>query len=146
MPANQEDKKERIQITKTISEWVSKGQYDKKYLIVIGDFNANIDKLPNSTLSVDIDKNDKFSILRILVNAGLIEFQSALNNLPSHIWTVDRNNTIVKSRIDYIWLSRDLYQHIRNIYIDFDDNFDTDYALLHVILDSTNIINYANQL
>ena len=134
MPANEEDKNERTKINKTISNWIVQGQYDKKHLIVMGDLNANIDNLHNNSLLSGSNNKDKYSILRTLINAGLLEFQSASKANPSHTWSMNRNNNIITSRIDYIWLSNDLFQLIKSIHVDFDKSFDTDHGLVHVIM------------
>ena len=140
MPANQEDKIERCKINKTILDWINKGQYDKKHIIIMGDLNVNIDNYTTNTNTSNIKSDNKFYILKILLDAGLLEVQSASHNTPTYTWLTKRNDTTVKSRIDYIWLSSSLFQQIKKVHVTFDDNFDTDHGLLHTALDCTNLI------
>lgn len=72
----------------------------------------------------------KFALIDIMQDAGLKEVQSAKNTAILPTWTTKRNNQLIKSRIDYIWLSIDLFQDLGAVNVFVDELFNTDHNLL----------------
>jgi hypothetical protein len=90
--------------------------------------------------------NDKYNIITKLRSLGLFDSQLGINQRNNITWlgpTID--NKQAKSRIDHIWISRDLIQDRICVNTIFDDLFNSDHALVTLTLSSRNIINFQNE-
>ena len=141
-PANAEDKQERAILNGKIKDWIDKGLHSRKKLIVMGDLNVNtINGLAPVTHAYNLPNlSAKKSIIDILINAGLKDIQQASNAAPRPTWTITRNNVKIQTRIDYIWLSLDLFQEIKGFDIIENEQFLTDHCLITAHIAGHNLL------
>src|SRR5215471_8305752 len=141
MPADLKHEVERAIIITKIESWIKQGLSDNKKIIVIGDLNADPDKL--EILKKDYPKRkvkDKYKIISMLNNNRIFDSQIGINEKKKTWIGPLINGKQAESRIDQIWISADLLHERKNTNTIFDDVFKTDHALVTLELDSKNLI------
>ena len=138
MPADDSDKLERKAINSKIESWIKQSIDNQKLLIILGDFNVNMDNLSiNHKIKVN---THKAYIIEIMKKANLLEVQSAKDKTVKNTWQTHRGNQQISSRIDYIWMSFEFFQRLKNVDVSFDAHLDSDHGLLSATVYSTDFI------
>ena len=74
----------------------------------MGDFNVNMDNL-NNKHKIKVNTHKAY-IIEIMKKANLLEVQSVKDKTATSTWKAYRGNQQISSRIDYIWMSFELFQ------------------------------------
>src|SRR5215211_4223606 len=138
MPADEADKLERKAINSKVESWIKQSVDSKKFLIILGDFNVNMDKL-NQKHKIKVNTHKAY-IIEIMKKANLFEVQSVKDNTVKSTWKTQRGNQQISSRIDYIWMSFELFQRLKSVEVSFDTHLDSDHGLLSTTIYSSDFI------
>src|ERR687883_124190 len=125
-----------MSITKQIEYWIKNGLNDNKSIILMGDLNADPDKL-DKILNTNNNKKleDKYKIILMLRSLGMFDSQIGINQGYNQTWKGPLiDNKQAKSRIDHIWITRNLIQDRVNVNTIRDELFSTDHALVTLSL------------
>ena len=76
---NEADKQQRKETVQTLVNWIQQGKQLNKKLIVMGDFNADLEQWVKETSGIT---KDKYLILEKLRNENLIDLQKITNDAP----------------------------------------------------------------
>jgi len=136
MPADDSDKLERKAINSKIESWIKQSIDSQKLLIILGDFNVNMDN-PNNKHKIKVNTHKAY-IIEIMKKANLFEVQSVKDKTATSTWKTHRGNQQISSRIDYIWMSFELFQRLKNVDVSFDTHLDSDHGLLSATVYSTD--------
>ena len=112
MPVDSKQINERMIVTNQLESWIKNGLRDNKSIIVIGDFNADpekLDKIINSNSNKKLE--DKYKIILSLRSLGMFDSQTSINQGYNQTWKGPLiDNKQAESRIDHIWITRNLIQ------------------------------------
>ena len=87
MPADPKQINERTSITNQIESWIKNGIKDNKSIIVMGDLNADpdkLDKIINSNSNKKLE--DKYKIIQSLRSLGMFDSQIGINQEYNQTW------------------------------------------------------------
>ena len=143
MPADPKQVNERISITNQIESWIKSGLRDNKSIILMGDLNADpekLDKIINSNSNKKIE--DKYKIILSLRSLGMFDSQTGINQGYNQTWKGPLiDNKQAESRIDHIWITRNLIQDRVRVNTIRDELFNTDHSLVTLSLNTRNLIH-----
>jgi hypothetical protein len=109
----------------------------------MGDLNADpdkLDKIINSNSNKKLE--DKYKIILSLRSLGMFDSQTGINQGYNKTWKgplIDNKQS--ESRIDHIWITRNLIQDRVGVNTISDELFSTDHALVTLSLTTKNLIH-----
>jgi hypothetical protein len=130
-----EYKQERIKVMNVIKSWIQeKIDQTRSLIIVMGDFNMNLDKYHEfNEKQKSIPWN--FQLIHYLNNKNFADTVKISNINEKYTWTQNRQDKEIKVRIDNIWISSDILNEIQKVYLD-QAEFGTDHRTIVIHIDN----------
>jgi exonuclease III len=134
MHSNEKDKLERNNLINELQKLITEAKHKKYNIIVMGDMNADVEKLDN-TLGVKI--KDKYKIIQELRNFGFYDTQKiTTHGKMDYTWY---KNKETQRRLDQIWISESLIQSLIITRPEQNDLLRSDHVILSTILETNKI-------
>ena len=130
--SNEQDAKDRKKLIDEIKRLIKEANNKKYNVILLGDLNADFEKLESNHKNF---KKDKYRILTTIERLGLYDSQKITNTELEPTWIKNENT---ERRIDYIWINEYLVNSLVKTRVITDDTLYSDHRLLNMTRDGVN--------